>query len=199
MNTPTILRTWSLGSALVMAVCVVAASSSPHAPPPFHASIPAGYDVLRVQPTGAMISFLGLIECPELEGAQQIAEGANARIVNADGNRLTHFPSNFSFRITASLRKTVLLEPTDTFTSSEEPEQLLLKLRFRLKAYHALEVREIQPESVQIIGVPSDVVSDERIYRINFNVENLPVTDRCVLEVLSPSGERLTKFHFDLL
>jgi len=199
MKTPTLLGTWSLASALFIAVCAMAASNSLHSPPAFHASIPAGYDILRVQPTGAVISFLGLIECPDLEGAQQVAEGMNARIVNADGKRLTHFPSSFSFRITASLRKTILAEPTDTFTSQEEPEQLLLKLRFRLKAFHALEVREIQPESVRIIGVPSDVASDERIYRVNFNVENLPVTDRCVLEVLSPSGERLTKFHFDLL
>src|SRR5215471_9965928 len=166
MKTPTILRTCSFASALVIAICAMAASNSLHPPPALHASIPAGYDILRVQPAGAVISFLGLVECPELEGAQQITEGANARIVNADGTRLTHFPTSFSFRITASLRKTVLAEPTDSFNSSEEPEQLLLKLRFRFKTYHGLDVREIQPESVQIIGIPSDVASDERIYRV---------------------------------
>jgi hypothetical protein len=50
-----------------------------------------------------------------------------------------------------------------------------------------------------MIGVPADVPYDERVYRINFALDKLPITDRCVLEVLSPTGERLTKFHFDLL
>ncbi|HEY6971725.1 MAG TPA: hypothetical protein VJA94_21115 [Candidatus Angelobacter sp.] len=164
-----------------------------------HASTPAGYDVLLVQPSGATLSFLGLIECPELEGAQQVLRGVDARIVNADGKTLTHFPRHFSFRITVSLRKTVLAEPTDKVTVSEPLGDFLLKLKFRLKAYHGLEAREIPPESIQMIGVPADVPYDERVYRISFNVDKLPITDRCVLEVLSPTGERLTKFHFDLL
>ena len=125
--------------------------------------------------------------------------GVNGSIVNVDGVKLRHFPSNFSFRITASLRKTVLVEPTDTLNIHGRPENLLLALKFRLKAYQGLDVREISPESVEMIGVPADVPSDERIYRVNFNVDRLPITDRCVLEVLSPSGERMAKFHFDLL
>lgn len=165
----------------------------------FHASTPAGYDVVTVKPGGAVLSFLGLIECPALEGAQQIATGVNAGIVDADGAPLRHFPRSFSFRITASLRKTLLVDPTDTVNSMELPEDLLLKLKFRLRAYHGLDVRDIPPESVQMIGVPADITSDERIYRVSFTVDKLPVTDRCVLEVLSPDGERLAKFHFDLL
>ena len=39
----------------------------------------------------------------------------------------------------------------------------------------------------------------ERVYRINFNLDQIPVTNRFVLEILSPEGERLTRFHFDLL
>lgn len=186
-----------LGSAISLASAP--ASDSWHPTPVFHASIPAGYEVVLVRPSGATISVLGLIECPELEGAQQVAAGVNASIVNVDGEKLKHFPSNFSFRITASLRKTVVVDPTDTLTIPERPEVLLLKLKFRLKAYHGLDVREISPESVQMIGVPADVSSDERVYRVNFNVEGLPITDRCVLEVLSPDGERIAKFHFDLL
>jgi hypothetical protein len=62
-----------------------------------------------------------------------------------------------------------------------------------------LQMREIQPDSVEMIGVPADIAYDERIYRVRFNVDQLPVTDRCVLEVLLPDGERLTRFHFDLL
>jgi hypothetical protein len=196
MKAAKILCVGLLGSAL--AIYALAASNSTAAPV-LHANIPAGYDVLLIKPGGAVLTFLGLIECPELEGAQQVAEGMNARIVNADGKVLTRFPANFSFRITASLHKTVQIDPTGTFEFTDDPQNLLLKLNFRLKAYHGLQAREIQPDSVQIIGVPADVASDERIYRVSFNVNDLLVTDRCVLEVLSPDGERLTKFHFDLL
>lgn len=184
-----------LGGAL--ALCGLAASNS--SAPTFHSATPAGYDVLLLKPGGAVLSFLALIECPDLEGAQQIAEGEHSRIVNTNGKPLAHFPRNFSFRITVSLRKTLLVEPTATFNSSEEPQDLLLKLKFRLKAHHALEVREMQPDDVRMIGVPADIPYDERVYRVSFNVEELPASDRCVLEVLAPNGERLTRFHFDLL
>jgi len=186
-----------LGSAMILAGAP--AADSWHPTPIFHATTPAGYEVVLVRPSGATISVLGLIECPELEGAQQVAAGVNASIVNVDGQTLKHFPSNFSFRITATLRKTVLVDPSDTLNIRERPEALLLKLKFRLKAYHGLDVLEITPESVQMIGVPADVPSDERVYRVNFNVERLPITGRCVLEVLSPDGERIAKVHFDLL
>jgi hypothetical protein len=93
----------------------------------------------------------------------------------------------------------VLLDPTATISTDQTPQNLLLKLKFQLKAYHGLQARVIEPESVQMIGVPADVPYDERVYRINFALDKLPITDRCVLEVLSPTGERLTKFHFDLL
>lgn len=174
-------------------------SSSWHTTPFFHATTPAGYDVLRIKSSDAIISFLGLIECPELEGAQEVGDGTNGRIVNADGKVLKNFPQHFSFRITASLRKTVLLDPTESIESTAEPEDLLLKLKFQLKTYHGLNGRVVQPDSVQMIGVPADIPYDERVYRVSFTVNNLPVSDRCVLEVLTPEGARLTKFHFDLL
>jgi hypothetical protein len=165
----------------------------------FHSAMPAGYEVVLIKPTGAEVSLLGLIECPELEGAQHVAEGINSRIVSADGNPISHFPRNFSFRVTASLRKTVLSGPSGEVSSDQSPQDFLLNLKFKLNVYDGLDVHEVQPESVQMIGVPADVPYDERVYRISFNAEKVPVTDRFVLEVLSPEGERLTRFHFDLL
>jgi hypothetical protein len=176
-----------------------ASSSSWHTTPFFHATTPAGYDVLRLKPGDGIISFLGLIECPELEGAQEVGDGTNGRIINADGQVLKNFPQHFSFRITASLRKTVLLDPTESIQFTEDPQELLLKLKFQLKTYHGLNARIVEPDSVQMIGVPADIPYDERVYRVSFTVNNLPVSDRCVLEILSPDGNRLTKFHFDLL
>ena len=131
--------------------------------------------------------------------AQQVNEGVDARIVAADGHTITHFPRNFSFRVTASLRKTLMAPVTTEINTAHDPLDFLIKLKFTLKAYNGMEMSVIEPELVQMIGVPADIAFDERIYRINFNVEQLPVTERFVLEVMSPEGERLTRFHFDLL
>jgi hypothetical protein len=196
MKTTRILSIGLMGSSLVLGALTASNSLPANV---FHANTPAGYDVLLIKPGYNVLTFLGLIECPELEGAQQAAQGEKARIVNADGTPLARFPSNFSFRITASLQKTLLIEPMDTLKLSEEPQDLLLNLKFRLKAYRSLQAREISAESVQMIGVPADIAYDERVYRVSFNLPDLPVTDRFVLEVLSPNGVRLTKFHFDLL
>ena len=46
--------------------------------------------------------------------------------------------------------------------------------------------------------MPAEVSYDERIYRIRFNLGRIPIDDRIVLEVFSPTGERLSKFHVDL-
>jgi hypothetical protein len=39
---------------------------------------------------------------------------------------------------------------------------------------------------------------NERIYRIGFDLGKVPIDDRVVMEVISPTGERLCKFHLDL-
>jgi hypothetical protein len=165
----------------------------------FHSTMPAGSTVVRLQPSGTDIAVLGLIECPEIEGAHHVAEGTNSRIVAADGTALAHFPTHFSFRITVSLRKTLIEGPTDTIMSLEDPQQFLLKLGFKLRVYHGLQVHDLHPQSVEMIGMPADIPYDERIFRLSFEVENLPVTDRVVLVVLSPQEEPLTHFAFALL
>ena len=167
--------------------------------PSLRAAIPAGYQVVRLQPSGAVISLLGLVECPELKGAKQVSKGLDSRIVLPDGNTLQRFPRHFSFRITASLRKTVLDPPSASVSYSQDPANLLLGLKFKLRDYHALESQELKPESVRMIGVPADIPYDERVFRISFDVGDRPVTDRFMLEVYSPAGERLGRFCFELL
>jgi hypothetical protein len=186
---------------LVLSICMLSRAAGPSSSDlsTYHSSTPAGYDVVVLRPAGATLSLLGLIECPDLEGARHDAQGVNSKIILADGNPLTYFPGSFSFRITASLRKTVISGPTLDINSSQDPKDFLLNLKFKLRAYDGLEAHEIQPESVQIIGVPPELPYDERIYRLNFKVNKMPVTDRLVMEVLSPEGQQLTRFHFDLL
>jgi hypothetical protein len=51
---------------------------------------------------------------------------------------------------------------------------------------------------VSVVGVPLDVSYDERIYRVAFDLGDVSMGERIVLEVLSPEGERLTRFHLDM-
>jgi len=176
-----------------------AAAPAPRPTPGMHSAMPAGYDVIVLQPSKANLSLIGLIECPELEGAQRVAEGSHKRLVSADGETIKEFPERFSFRITASLRKVFLDAPASSADVPDDPQELLLHLKFRIRAYNGLEVREIEPQSIEMIGMPADVPYDERVYRINVNAGSLPITDRLVVEILSPQGELLTHFPFSLL
>ncbi|HET8890726.1 MAG TPA: hypothetical protein VFQ41_17620 [Candidatus Angelobacter sp.] len=164
-----------------------------------HSNMPAGYDVVTLKPSGANLSLMGLIECPELEGAQSASVGSHKSLVSAEGDTIKHFPQRFSFRITASLRKIMLDGPVASVDASDEPHQLLLNLKFRIRAYDGLESHEIVPESVEMIGMPAEVAYDERVYRINLSNVDLPITARLVIEVRTPQGELLTHFPFSPL
>jgi hypothetical protein len=190
------------GAAFLIFTCfglAAFAGAVQRASPDLHSTIPAGYEVIVLKPSGETLSLMGLIECPELEGAQHISEGSKARIISASGDTIHKFPQRFSFRVTASLRKILLEGPVGSVTLPDDPHELLLDLKFRVRAYNALESREIAAESVEMIGMPADVPYDERIYRIHVNAGNVPITDRLVIEVLSPQGELLTHFAFSLL
>jgi hypothetical protein len=189
------------GLLLIVAGLAVAAAArnSPKAMPGMRSNMPAGYDAIVLMPSKATLSLMGLIECPELEGAQQVAEGLHKKIVSAGGGAIKEFPQRFSFRITASLRKIFLEPPARSIDLAGDPQELLLNLKFRIRAYNGLESREIIPQSVEMIGMPADVPYDERVYRINIDAGNLPITDRLVVEILSPQGELLTHFPFSVL
>ncbi len=184
---------------VVSASLLAAAGTLLKSGPGLHSAMPAGYDVVTLKPSGVNLSIMGLIECPQLEGAQHVASGLQSQIVSSDGVRIDKFPHRFSFRITASLRRVVLDAPASALDFSGNPQDLLLNLKFRIRAYHGLETGEISPESVTMIGVPADVASDERVYRVGVNIGDMPVIDRFVIEVLSPEGEVLTHFPFSLL
>lgn len=188
-------------ASLLMAVIVAGSGSAKPARSDevFHAAIPAGYETIALQPAGAVVDVLALIECPELEGAQKVSHGLSSRVVLADGSQLRYFPSQFSFRVTASLRRALLESPTDSYVTRSAPETFLLNLNFRLKAYDGLQVTEFQPVKAELIGVPREISYDERIYRVSFNLPRLPLTDRCILEVISPDGQKIGHFTFTLL
>ncbi len=186
------------GLLLIVAGLALAAAARnvPKSASGLRSNIPVGYDVMLLKPSKATLSLIGLIECPELEGAQHVLEGSKSKLVSSDGSTVKEFPQRFSFRITASLKKVFLDGPVASIELPDDPQELLLHLKFRVRAYHGLEVREVEPQSIEMIGMPSDVPYDERVYRININAGNLPITDRLVLEVFSPEGKLLTHFPF---
>jgi len=183
----------------ILAGPVVLSGAGQEGPTEFHALTPAGYEVLTLKPSGAKLAVLALIECPEIEGARQLAAGERAKVVSPAGAPLSSFPSRFNFRVTATLRKTILDDPTHSLSIGEDPRQFILRLRFRLKIYNGLQKQEAEPQSVEQVGMPDDIAYDERVFRVSFDVGQRPITDRVVLEVLSPEGERLARFHFELL
>jgi hypothetical protein len=193
----------SAASAVVLVlagICVAAAGSNTwKTGPGLHSAMPAGYEVVVLKPSHATLSVMGLIECPELEGAQHVSQGLHAGLVSAGGAPIRKFPPRFSFRITASLRKVVLDGPVEVVDVAGDPRELLLSLGFRIRVYDGLKSREIAPESVEMIGMPAYVNYDERVYRIRINAANLPITDRFKIEIVSPRGEVLTHFAFTLL
>ncbi len=165
----------------------------------YHTITPSGYNIVQLRPSGSTVELLALVECPEIEGMKQVSEGLNAQVISAQGVPVYHFPRHFSFRVTATLRKLIPEPPEQVIQTGEDPQQFLLHLKFRLKAYNALRMHPIEPESVTLIGVPEDIAYDERVYRVEFAVDNLPVTDRVILEAVSPEGETLSHFPFGLL
>ena len=192
----------TVGRLFLMVACcslVAAAGTLLKSGPGLRSAMPAGYDVVVLKPANVNLSLMGLIECPELEGAQHVDEGLKSKVMTASGGRMQQFPHHFSFRITASLRKIVLDGPANSVQVADDPRELLLKLKFRVKAYHGLEMREITPESVEMIGIPAEIPYDERVYRVGINIGDMAVTDRFVIEVISPEGELLTHFPFSLL
>jgi hypothetical protein len=189
------------GLLLIVAGLAVAAAArnSPKPVSSMHSNMPAGYAVMVLKPSKATLSLIGLIECPELEGAQHVAEGLHKKLVSTDGTAVRQFPQRFSFRITASLRRIFVEGPDSSVDVAGDPQELLLNLKFRIRAYNGLQAREIVPQSIEMIGVPADVPYDERVYRINIDAGNLPITDRLIVEIFAPQGELLTHFPFSVL
>jgi hypothetical protein len=198
MKSHRIARSGLLAMIAAFALAAVAGTAS-RVSNAMRSTMPAGYDVVVLKPSGASLSLMGLIECPELEGMQSVSEGTHKKLVSSDGDAISHFPQRFSFRITASLRKIMFDGPVASVDIGDEPQQLLLNLKYRIRAYNGLEEHEIVPESVEMIGMPADVPYDERVYRITLNNVDLPITARLVVEVRTPQGELLTHFCFSPL
>jgi hypothetical protein len=167
----------------------------------FHSVVPLGADALRLQPAKRIVYLLASAESPGFEGIRRHEQDGKVEVTGPNGEPVSHYPEAIDFRVTASAKKGKLmdteLEPFSV-DGAEDVNQYLLGLKFRLKIFHGIEMRLLEPDAVKLIGVPSDVPYEERIYRVSFNLGQVPAQDRLVLEVLDPSGTRVSKFHLEV-
>ncbi|MBV9610341.1 MAG: hypothetical protein JO187_12350 [Acidobacteria bacterium] len=165
----------------------------------FHSVVPLGQDGLLLQPSKRSLILIASAQSSAFDGWQKV-EGSANRIVDAStGHPVHRFPAYVDFRVTASTRRDGynMGEPLYPTPCNAELDQYLLGLRFRLKIFHGLETRSLEPQVVRLVGVPAEVPYDERVYQVSFKLENVPVEDKVVLEVLSPEGQRISKFHLE--
>jgi len=173
----------------------------------FHSVVPLGVEAIVLQPAKTRIALLATAECPGLEGVRRIFwqpqesgdGGVSGKVYGKDGKPMTYFPRRISFRVTATAReKLIELDPFDV-ESNMDLNQYLLGLTFKLRAYHGIDVRNLTATKVQLLGPPAKVPYDARSFRVAFNLDKVSIEDRLVLELWSPDGQRLAKFHLELL
>lgn len=173
----------------------------------FHSVVPLGVEAIVLRPAKTRIALLATAECPGLEGVRRVFwqpqdegdGGVGGKVYGKDGKPMTYFPRHISFRVTATAReKLIELDPFDV-DSNMDLNQYLLGLTFKLRAYHGINVRDLTATKVQLLGPPAKVPYDARSYRVAFTLDKVSVEDRLVLELWSPDGQRLAKFHLELL
>ena len=197
------MKTWSpnLKVAVVLIVCL--AVSLPAAAQTariysFNGRIPLGIESFRLQPTATDFYLMASAENPLFADLYRETDHRGHGHLLSAGGPVQFYPARVQFRLTASAREKIIQERPFDMQAKLSLNDLLAQLHFRLKVFHALEYRYVKPKFVEEVGLPKDIPYDERIYRIGFELEKVPIEDRVVMEVISPSGERLCKFHLDL-
>jgi hypothetical protein len=194
------LKFWIPG---VLALCLAATATAASQTTPIfsmNGRIPLGVETFRVRPKGGSFYLIASAEDSSFTGLYR-AKSNNGRdaLFNAGKHEVKFYPKRVQFRVTASSREKMVEDYPYDMHGKLNLDDLFKQLRFRIKVFRGLDYRYIQPSFVEHVGVPDNVRYNERIYRIGFNLGRIPITDRIVIEVLSPNGERLCKFHLDLL
>ena len=187
-------------AALALAATMLAAQTAIRSETRFAAYSNLGSESLLLRPAKRPISLMATLESKDLERIRVITTEDFRQVLRyEDGSPVKNYPDEIAVRFSAGM-KTVLEDshPFEIYTPLT-PQQFVDSLHFRLKIFHGIDYRVVDPASVQVLGVPMDVPYDERILRIKFRLDHVPVEDRMVLEILDAAGERVTKFHIQLL
>ena len=167
----------------------------------FHSVLPLGVDAVALKPGKHTVYLLAAAESVGFDGMRRIRTAPGQyQMVDASGQPVTAFPQFVDFRIMATRRDLGApdLDPFPMEQPVADMNQYLLGLQFQLKVFHGIECRTLTPVSVDLIGMPGNVPYDERVYRARFNLGQVPIGDKLVLEIMDAQGQRLTKFHLEL-
>ena len=167
----------------------------------FHSLIPLGADVysLRGEQWKGVMTLLASAENNDFEGMERRKIQERSALFANDGRKLEHFPGKVDFRVTASFRTRFPDSSPFALGAPGSQNDYLLHLKFRVVVFDGLRQTVVEPDSVEMIGVPEEMQYDERIYRVSVDLSRFPMRDRVVLEVHDPDGGRICKFHLDLL
>ncbi len=165
----------------------------------FHAAVPLGVEGFVLKPANRKFYLFALAQNPAFEGMYQARKEGHRVLLDSAGRRVNFYPEIVDFRVTATGWDEKLLDISHfPVHASASLEDFLLRLRFRLVIFKGLKTRDVYPTSVRMIGMPANVPYDERIYGLTFRLNQVPISERVVLEVLAPNGQRIYKFHLDL-
>jgi len=150
-------------------------------------------------PARQTLYVMSTAQSPRFAGWHLVEKNARTVVLAPDGSPVRHFPSELEFRVSASAMDDPFVSEYRDFLDLGDGDlnQFLLGLQFRVKIFHGLDVTAVWPRSVRMIGMPAEVSYPERIYRVSFSLPSVPIDDRIVLEVLTPRGDRMCKFHLD--
>lgn len=161
--------------------------------------LPLGAEQINLKPSGKHFLLLGCVEDQRFNRLQVSRVQKSPFVIDAAGNVWKNYPDGVTFRVTATALESGMIQlDTENINESGDLNSFLLGLRFRLISFRGLRMTELQPSSVKLIGVPAEIPYEERVYRVSFDTGNFPVDNRLVMEVLSPKGQLLTRFHLEL-
>ncbi len=168
----------------------------------YHSQIPLGAERIELRPSKRSLYLLATAESPYFEGWHGPEEGR--LLFTSNGSKVQAYPQQIRFRLTATAMRPDMLTLDDSYgtlsMSDSAVNEYLLNLRFGMIIFHGLEQESLPPQYVRLIGMPAEIVYDERIFDIGFELPHqVSIYDRIVLEVLSSTGYRVCKFHLDLL
>lgn len=192
---------WGVAALLLLAAGAMSAERPAKAPGQdagrqLRAQIPLGILGFTLEPSRRTLYVMSTAESSAFEGWSVTGEHADT-VIDASGAPVERFPERVAFRVTASAMENLLEVPLDKITVNQDLNSLLLALRFRLKIFHGIEATELEPDRVEMLGMPAEVAYDERVYLASFVLPPTSIADRLVFEVFTPQGDRLCKFHLE--
>ena len=168
----------------------------------YRALIPLGSEVFSYsqEKQKAIFYVMASAQNREFAGEQLWLDGQKRVLKNSNGSNVESYPRQVSFRVSVSERRGALLTdaPFPVENHGNTFDQLISRLKFEVRVFHALKERIVHPTKVASIGPPLEIPSNERIYEVTFDLGQVPISDRMVMHVLTSEGERLAKFNVDL-